>query len=362
MALATRCPSCGAIFRVGAEQLTSRGGMVRCGSCRHVFNAIGRLDYLEPKQAGADRPAPRPEAAPTEASHDGRRPAPQPPHAPADAVGEQLASAAVPALSRRHKRTMPAASASTTSLSAIEAGADSASTSAGLATGSEARADGAPLRGASPRAFRERRRAPRPPPAEVRDTEQPGQAPQTLADAIPEFEPTFLRVKDPRGSRAGRRALAAGCLFLVPMLVLQLALLFRASLIVHFPELQPGLAALCAPLSCTAQWPMHPELLAVVSSELQAVPGTQAMELDTVIRNRAGFPMALPAIELTLTNSLDHPVARKVFAPADYLSARTGTAPTAGDNLAAGADLSIRILFELPGVGVAGFVAYPFYP
>jgi hypothetical protein len=142
----------------------------------------------------------------------------------------------------------------------------------------------------------------------------------------------------------------------------QLALLFRSSLIVHFPDLQPGLEALCAPLSCTAQWPMHPELLAVVSSELQALPGTQAMELDAVIRNRASFPMALPAIELTLTDSMDRVVARKVFGPADYLATRSATASIASQSLPAGADLSVRIQFELPGVGVAGFVAYPFYP
>lgn len=180
--------------------------------------------------------------------------------------------------------------------------------------------------------------------------------------AILELEPLFLRPKAPPMSRAGRIGLIVGCCFLAPALIVQLVLQFRTSLIVHFPDLQPALAALCEPLSCTAQWPMHPELLAVVSSELQAVPGTNAMELNAVIRNRAGFPMALPAIELTLTDSLDRAVARKVFAPADYLAYRAPNAPAAANNLAPGADLSIRLLFELPGIGVAGFVAYPFYP
>ena len=107
---------------------------------------------------------------------------------------------------------------------------------------------------------------------------------------------------------------------------------------------------------------MRPELLAVVSSDLQAVPGTSALEFDVVIRNRAEFAMALPAVELTLTDSLNHPVARKIFTPADYLVASAATLSGTGESLAAGADLSIRLLFEYRGGSVAGFVAYPFYP
>src|SRR5512134_2149315 len=47
MALATKCPQCGAMFRVVADQLKLRGGLVRCGQCRTVFDAIGSLAYVE---------------------------------------------------------------------------------------------------------------------------------------------------------------------------------------------------------------------------------------------------------------------------------------------------------------------------
>ena len=43
MALATQCPHCLTIFRVVSDQLKLRGGLVRCGSCRQVFNGN---DYL----------------------------------------------------------------------------------------------------------------------------------------------------------------------------------------------------------------------------------------------------------------------------------------------------------------------------
>src|SRR5258706_3184597 len=56
MALATRCPNCQVLFRVVADQLKLRGGLVRCGSCRHVFDAIGSLAYVD--DASMPPPAP----------------------------------------------------------------------------------------------------------------------------------------------------------------------------------------------------------------------------------------------------------------------------------------------------------------
>ncbi|AEK60609.1 DUF3426 domain-containing protein [Collimonas fungivorans] len=43
MALATQCPHCQTTFRVANDQLKLRGGLVRCGSCREVFNGIEHL-------------------------------------------------------------------------------------------------------------------------------------------------------------------------------------------------------------------------------------------------------------------------------------------------------------------------------
>ncbi len=43
MTLATQCPHCHTTFRVANDQLKLRGGLVRCGSCREVFNGIEHL-------------------------------------------------------------------------------------------------------------------------------------------------------------------------------------------------------------------------------------------------------------------------------------------------------------------------------
>lgn len=39
----TRCPACGTAFRAMLEQLTARGGMVRCGKCATVFDGVAHL-------------------------------------------------------------------------------------------------------------------------------------------------------------------------------------------------------------------------------------------------------------------------------------------------------------------------------
>ena len=45
----TRCPGCRTIFRVTQQQLTLRGGQVRCGHCHTVFNGVAALLSLAPK-------------------------------------------------------------------------------------------------------------------------------------------------------------------------------------------------------------------------------------------------------------------------------------------------------------------------
>ncbi len=45
----TRCPGCNTIFRVTSQQLALRGGQVRCGHCRTVFDGVASLVSLAPQ-------------------------------------------------------------------------------------------------------------------------------------------------------------------------------------------------------------------------------------------------------------------------------------------------------------------------
>ncbi|MGI4842362.1 MAG: DUF3426 domain-containing protein [Janthinobacterium lividum] len=56
MALATQCPHCGTVFRVAADQLKLRGGIVRCGACTEIFDGNAALVDLA---NAAPRPSPR---------------------------------------------------------------------------------------------------------------------------------------------------------------------------------------------------------------------------------------------------------------------------------------------------------------
>jgi predicted Zn finger-like uncharacterized protein len=59
MSLATRCTSCGTVFRVVQDQLKVSEGWVRCGRCDEVFNALEGLFDLgrdsPPEWSGDDR-------------------------------------------------------------------------------------------------------------------------------------------------------------------------------------------------------------------------------------------------------------------------------------------------------------------
>jgi predicted Zn finger-like uncharacterized protein len=48
MALATQCPHCHTTFRVAADQLKLRGGIVRCGACKQVFDGNAALVDFSP--------------------------------------------------------------------------------------------------------------------------------------------------------------------------------------------------------------------------------------------------------------------------------------------------------------------------
>ena len=173
--------------------------------------------------------------------------------------------------------------------------------------------------------------------------------------------PEFLREVDTDRKRRRTGLFGTGALLLAVVLLAQLTAAFRAEILVTFPQARPALAALCKVFRCTVGWPARGELLAVVGSELQALPGTGAFELTAVVRNRGNITLALPAIELTLSDTLNRTVARRVFSPSDYLAAESDPQARLLAGLEAGADLTVKIAFEARELNAAGFVVYPFY-
>ena len=67
--LTTRCPHCSTVFRIRPEQLSVRGGRVRCGHCQQPFSALAHLEEMEDEgivlaPKAAVPPAPTPATAP----------------------------------------------------------------------------------------------------------------------------------------------------------------------------------------------------------------------------------------------------------------------------------------------------------
>ena len=388
MALATRCPNCQALFRVVAEQLRSRGGMVRCGSCRSVFNAIAGLDYLDGQPLSADNadvlavpgsapplPHPRSGAASTGAGSTGagspgagsRWAAAEAATQPATDSAAQSTLASGDTESRGRAQTPPGAHDAPPGAGRRRRAGDSAGVD--LETFAIAPDTAETAAQADPHAGPATLYAMAPPRIDfdaVTDDASAGSTAEGLAEGTAQDAqdaPSFLR-NHPSEPRPGARiALGVGMVALAAGLVVQLALLLRSPLIVALPALRPALQALCEPLGCTASWPMRPDMLAVVSSELEAVPGTDIFELGAVLRNRAAFAVAAPAIELTISDDIGHTVVRRVFLPADYLAAGPEGKPEPGaDRIGASADFALRIRFAFPGGNAASFEAYPFYP
>jgi predicted Zn finger-like uncharacterized protein len=377
MALATRCPNCQALFRVVADQLKLRGGLVRCGACRHVFDAIGSLTYVDDAApaGGASTPATAKAAAPLTlrispeqlarprptARDDERAAATDAQRAPGRASS---AGGAPLKESERTDKARPSiedeiAESSVPTL--LAPGADALGRGANIQETVRAGHSDTDEEDQDKRARAERRRRR----IERRTSEARAEQPadtgveETAVDA--EEAPDFLRRGERRTSTGFSVVFGGGSALLALLLLAQLAVVFRIELATRWPSLRPSLVQLCEAFDCSVGWPARAELLAVVGTELQAIPGTDVLELTAVVRNRANFKVALPAIEVTLTDTQNRALARKVFAPVDYLASAGEPSSRIDEGLAAGSDYTIRIAFEARGLAAVGFVVYPFY-
>ena len=398
MALATKCPQCSALFRVVADQLKLRGGLVRCGQCRAVFDAIGSLTYVDDAALAQTRtitaltqPLQKPaaSAASTATARSSRtEPAAAPTRRgprtrPAPANTNPGKHTLGPATTLRIAPTAPAtlANASLRRSAPLPAAPDDRGKRADGDKDEAKRAAQAKRE----RAFQEEAEAVLGVPtliapggrervdaasivdgievielAAVPGETVAGPAPATRAPAAEE-EPEFIRSKQPRTRRGFSIIFTGGSLLLAALIAVQLAVIYRAELLVRAPQARSALLQLCGVFGCTVGWPTQVDQLAVIGSELQTIPGTDVLELTTVIRNRALFRQALPAVEVTLTDSLNRPIARKVFTPADYLAAAGEPSSRIEDGLGSGSDYTIRLFFEARGVQAAGFLVYPFF-
>jgi predicted Zn finger-like uncharacterized protein len=153
-----------------------------------------------------------------------------------------------------------------------------------------------------------------------------------------------------------RGMLVAALLALGALLALQVAVQDRDRLAAAHPELRPALQQLCTALGCVLGPPRQIEAIAIDSSSFNRLRG-EAYRLTFTLRNQAPTPVAIPAIELTLTDSQDQPVLRRVLMPAE-MGANTPVIGAAGEW---SATVPLTVAGNGPG-RVAGYRLLAFYP
>lgn len=302
MTMATKCTGCGTTFRVTPEQLKAHQGRVRCGRCMAVFDGLGNLITLPETPAAGAAPAAPPEPRPEAMM-------PASPGEPAHAEPVHVAT-----------ETQP-----------------------------EPQADGAV---AAPEAFElEPVTEPLPEPAPVvAETLDTVPAPvANMTPGLPFDEPI------PEYPAAPRRSWpwVLGALLALVALLAQAAYLFRADLAAQYPPLKPLLVQLCDYAGCRVALPQQPKLINIEASDLQAVDPTRPglIRVTATLRNHASHDLGYPALDLVLTNTRDHALARRIFMPEEYLE--RGRDPALG--IPAKGEITIRIDVETGDLGAAGF-------
>ena len=333
MSLATRCSACGTVFRVVQDQLKVSEGWVRCGRCDEVFNALERLFDLE-----RDAPpewTPQPAATPTP-SADIVTARLQTPSLPPDDDEDVLHLSDDDRIHSRFFHSEP-----------------------GGATGTEAPAapDRDDVRGAIEPGF-----GPviENPDARARRTDTARR--KRKKKARPESEdpqsPSFLRAALWRArweSRPVRLALVASALLLSCTLVAQATWHFRDVVAARWPSTRPGLSQACAWAGCRLEFPRRIDDISVESSSLSPANDGAAYKLSVVLRNRnALMPLALPSVDLSLTDTSGQQVARRALSPTDFGLGATPIAP--------GSETSLQMLLSTEGRRVSGYTVEIFYP
>lgn len=152
-----------------------------------------------------------------------------------------------------------------------------------------------------------------------------------------------------------RAGLGLAVLLLSGLLLLQWALHERARLAAAEPALRPTLQALCDVTGCELAPLRRIEAFVIESSAFNKTHG-EGFQLALAIRNTGALPLGMPAAELSLTDSQDQAVLRRVFLPTEL-----GAPPMLGPGAEWNATLPVRVAGAAT-LRIAGYRVLVFYP
>ena len=153
-----------------------------------------------------------------------------------------------------------------------------------------------------------------------------------------------------------RRALAVIAGLLAVTLVAQVLRHERDRLAAIEPALRPTLGTLCQWTGCSLSPMRQIESVVIDSSSFSRLRG-DVYRLAFSLHNAAPIDIAMPSLELSVTDARDQALARRVILPAEF----GATTPVLG----AGAEWGSRISLNVKSGGterVAGYRLVAFYP
>lgn len=296
----TQCPHCSAKFRVRPEQVKLHAGLVRCGACRGIFDAVEHL--VEGTLPSVDPIDDHGEVTPPQTIIQGM-PAMQPQEEmpPADVVASMW-------------KERGAESGNITQSDPVAAGEDTVAVR-NLDVDDRSLAESMP---APPGALNNYRWRP---------------APQASSPAM-------------------RWVFALLCLLGVAGLVAQSTFFFRDDIASRVPQLAPGMVAACVYLDCRLAPPKRGESLGFVGTDLAADPAHKGLLIFTAtLRNSGATAVAYPHLILSLDGLGGELVVRRVFTPAEFAPATASLVR----GLEAGAEIEVKLYLDASQTNVLGF-------
>ncbi len=183
------------------------------------------------------------------------------------------------------------------------------------------------------------------------------------AESAPSLESSTVSfLRDTDNGSFWRRPIQRVAMVIVSLALLlglsvQIVLHERDTIVAFQPGLSPWLVALCVPFNCTLAPLRRIESIVIDSASFNKIRA-DAYRLNFTVKNVALVALALPAIELALTDTLDQPLVRRVFLPSEL--------GVKSDTLAAGSEWSASLALAVKAEGMAervvGYRLLTFYP
>jgi hypothetical protein len=143
------------------------------------------------------------------------------------------------------------------------------------------------------------------------------------------------------------------------VLLLQVIYMWRSEIVSRYPDLRPPLAAACDAAGCTLPWGRNQSALKVESSDLiEELNRRGRFLLTATIANRAPVIQDYPHIEVSLTDTGNQTLVRRVLSPAQYL----GRPPERGEGMEPNSVTQINVRLESTAANAAGYHVELFYP